>query len=193
MHIKSWQWGKIFLFLGLSLVAAQGIFHELMARGQFITLEDTISEELISAREAYRKIQTRLEIFRTLMNDLNPVENRAEDEGIASKRQLKGLFFPLSEFGTRFFPNFSLALELRLANKEHSNIERRMERLDISLTGIEWQAKSRAPEEKTEKPSREAPRVAALQEIEILRQHLRKDRSEMKDLSDKLSRIKIAH
>jgi len=188
MANKSRQLGKFLLFLGLLFVAVNGILLDPLIKKGFISSEDTEASELRSAREAYVKIQSRIKIFKNLLDDLSLLQNTAPDEIPPEKRHLRGLVFPLSELGIRFFPKLSLAIELSLAKRELVNVERKMEHLEVILANIERQVNSSSIVDNTRLLS--AQQAMPLQQVEMLRRQLWSDRANLKELSETLGLVK---
>jgi len=190
MTIKLLPWGKILLFLGLSLVTLQGIWRDPLIRQEFGASEDPSVSELKAAGDSYEKIQSRMQIFRDLLKDLTQLQSPVSDPAPPQPRKLWGMAFPFSELGMRFFPNLSFALELRLARRELVNLERKMERLDLLLASIERQVTT-GSKVNNPKPSPPQPQFeTSLRRVETLRRHLLLNRADLNELSETLSLLK---
>ena len=188
MITKPYQWGKIFLSVGLLLVAVNGMWLDPLIRGNFISVEDNEARELQAASEAYLKIRSRLRILQGLLDDLQLLQKMVHGDPRLKDKRLSGLIFPLSELGARYFPNLCWDLELRLAKKELVNVERKMEKLENICASIERQSWANHPEDKTDRSASESD-VMTIQQIDILRQHLLIDKVNVQDLAEVLNRI----
>ncbi len=188
MVTKPYRWGKIFLTVGLLLVAVNGMWLDPLVRGLFLSVEDSKVIELQSASEAYLKIQSRLKIFKGLLDDLHLLQKPVQGEARLKDKSLSSLTFPLSELGARYFPKLCWKLELRLARKELVNVERKMEHLELICASIERQIKTKSLKDKTTKTPSESE-VMILHQIDILRQHLLIDKVSLRDWAEELRRI----
>lgn len=188
MATKPYQWGKIFLAGGLLLVAVNGMRLDPLVRGQFYSVEDSEVIGLQSASEAYLKIQSRLKIFKGLLEDLQLLQKSAQGDPRLKDKHLSGLVFPLSELGARYFPKLCWNLELRLAKKELVNVERKMEQLEMICASVERQLEANHPDDKTKKWLSESE-VMTLHQIDTLRRHLLIDKVNIKDLTEAFNRL----
>jgi hypothetical protein len=187
MISKSFPWGKIFLSIGLLLVAIEGVFLNPLIRKHFSAVEDARVARLNSAKEAYLKIEERLNVYRIILNDINILYDTVHAGSGRQKMDLNALAFPLSQLGARVSPGLSLKIQLRLAQKERVNVERKMERLSIMLDSIEREMNLTPGHLNTEALPFEAQQAKTLQQVEMIRQHLLMAKADLGELSENLT------
>jgi hypothetical protein len=189
MISKPFPWGKIFLSIGLLLVAIEGIFLNPLIRKHFGAVEDARVARLNSAKEAYLKIEERLNVYRIFLNDINILYDNIHAGSGGQKMDLNALAFPLSQLAARVSPGLSLKIQLRLAQKERVNVDRKMERLSIMLDSIEREMNLTPGHLNAEALPFEAHQAKTLQQIEMIRQHLLIAKADLGELSENLTRV----
>ena len=190
MISKSFPWGKIFLSIGLLLVAIEGIFLNPLIRKHFGAVEDARVARLNSAKEAYVKIEERLNVYRIFLNDINILYDTVHAGSGGQKTDLNALAFPLSQLGC---PSLSRPVLEDTASPGPKRTRqcgaKNGKTQHYARTALNGRCNLTPGHLNAEALPFEAHQAKTLQQVEMIRQHLLIAKADLGELSENLTRV----